>query len=450
MCDVRPFRGFRYNLERIGDLSSVICPPHDEISPQAQHSYYLKSPYNIVRLELGKESPGDSPGNNKYTRAADTLQTWLREGILLPEERPAFYLIEQRFPYKGTMRSLWGLIARVGLEDWGGQIRPHEMIRPEPAADRLRLLQHCRFNFSPVMGLFRREKEGLLSLFTNVTADRPALSAADSSGVTCNVWLVTEEKMLKAASDFFATRVIYIADGHHRYQTALTYRRQQIDANPSFTGDEAFNFVMMTLIDSQDSGLIMLPTHHLVRGLEPERLARLREELTANFEVIGLLPPSATPSQTAAIWLHALEEQGHAGMAFGLYGLHGPRICLMVGKGKAGLQKAMPHSEVPGKGLGVSVLHWLTSRGLLVPDSPQREQTDLTHTRDPIQAISWVDSGEFQLAFFLNPVAISTVLAVADAGGRMPQKSTYFYPKTPAGLVTNSITDAKSSPFGNG
>jgi uncharacterized protein (DUF1015 family) len=438
MYDVRPFRGFRYNLERIGDLSSVICPPHDEISPEAQHDYYLKNPYNMVRLELGKESPGDSRRGNKYTRAADTLQTWLREGILLPEERPAFYLVEQRFIYKDAMRSLWGLIARVKLDDGGGKIRPHEVTRPGPTADRLHLLQYCRFNFSPIMGLFRREKEGLLSLFPNVTAERPALSAVDSSAITLNVWVVTEEKMLKAASDFFAAKVIYIADGHHRYQTALTYRRQQLDANSSFTGDEAFNFVMMTLIDSQDPGLIMLPTHHLVHGLEPERVARLREEIAANFEVSGLLPPSATPSQTAASWLHALEEQGRARMAFGLYGLHGQRLCLLVAKEKAGLQEMMPHGEVPGKDLGVSILHWLVLRGVL---SSEKEQSSLTHTRDPIQAISQVDSGESQLAFFLNPIAISTVLAVADAGDRMPQKSTYFCPKTPAGLVANSIAD---------
>lgn len=426
MADVRSFRGFRYNLERIGDLSSVICPPHDEISPEDQHRYYLKSPYNMVRLELGKESPNDSPHNNRYTRAADALQTWLREGILLPGERPAFYLIEHRFPHKGAMKSLWGLIARVGLEDWGGQIRPHEMTRPGPTADRLRLLQHCRFNFSPVMGLFHHEKGGLLSLFPNVIDDRPAQSAIDSSGVTYNVWVVTEEKMLKAASDFFTTKVVYIADGHHRYLTALTYRRQQADANPHSTGDEAFNFVMMTLIDSQDPGLIMLPTHHLVRGLEPERLAQLGEEIAANFEVIGLLSPSPTPSQTVASWLHTLEDQSRDRMAFGVYGLYGQRLCLMVAR---------------EKNLEVSILHWLISRGFLGLDSPEKAQNCLTHTRDGAQAISRVDSGESQLAFFLNPIAISTVLAVADVGDRMPQKSTYFYPKTPAGLVANSVTD---------
>jgi uncharacterized protein (DUF1015 family) len=293
------------------------------------------------------------------------------------------------------------------------------------------------------MGLFRREKEGLLSLFPNVAADRPALSAVDSSGVTYNVWIATEEKMLKAASDFFATKVIYIADGHHRYQTALNYRRQQLNATSSFTGDEAFNFVMMTLIDSDDPGLIMLPTHHLVQGLEPERLARLRDEILANFEVVGLLSPSATLSQTAASWLHVLEEEGRAGTAFGLYGLHGQRLCVVVAEEKSGPQKMTPHGEAPGKGLEVSILQWLILRGLIGPEGAEKGQTHLTHTRDPMQAISRVDSGESQLAFFLNPVAISTVLAVADAGGRMPQKSTYFYPKTPAGLVANAITDAK-------
>lgn len=439
MADVQPFRGIRYNLERIGDLSPVISPPYDVISPQEQRLYHDKSPYNVIRLEFGEERAGDSARDNKYTRAALTLESWLRQGVLVREERPAFYLVEHRFRYQNSTRSRFGLIACVGLEELGsGTIRPHEMTMRGPAIDRLFLLQACRSNFNPIMGIFRSEGEGIGWLFQEVAVDRPALEAMDDNGVSYRVWMVSEGERIAAITRFFRDKAIYIADGHHRYETALAYCKKRRAALPSFTGGEAFNFVMMALMDSQDPDLIMYPTHRLVRGIAVEGL---EERLDAYFDR-ELLHPQGDLSYTMEGWLDELRRRGREGTAFALYGLHRRHLCLLKLRHQGAARERMSAAwPSPLRELDVSLLHWVILRQMLGIDSAEKEESSLEYTRDGLAALSRVDSGEFQLAFLLNPAPISSVLAVADAGVRMPQKSTYFYPKTPTGLVINPLWD---------
>ena len=434
MANVQPFHGLRYNLEQIGDLSAVISPPYDVISAAEQFLYHHSSPYNVIRLEFGEERPEDSPGDSKYTRAATTLAGWLRDGVLIREERPAFYLVEHRFPYQDSVRSRFSLIARVRLEDLSsGRIRPHEMTMRGPGEDRLRLLKSCHANFSPIMGLFRHQGAGILSLFPN-TINKPALRAVDNYGVAYSMWMVTDEKAVARVSAFFANKTLYIADGHHRYETALAYQQEQRAACPSYTGEEAFNFVMMTLTDADDPNLIMLPTHRLVRGLNPERLAQLKEELSVYFDE-ELLSPLPTPSETLKCWTETLKEQ--RGTTFGLYGLEGQHLCLLMAR-----QEMMPPVQPSVlQDLDVYILHRVILRQMLGIDSPEREEDCLEYARNGLEVLSRVDAREYQLAFLINPAPISSVLAVADEGVRMPQKSTYFHPKTPAGLVINPLWD---------
>ncbi|MBE0415925.1 MAG: DUF1015 domain-containing protein [Dehalococcoidia bacterium] len=436
MADVQPFRGLRYNLEQIGDLSAVLSPPYDVISAEEQLLYYGKSPYNVIRLEFGAERADDSPQENKYTRAALTMESWLREGILIREGSPAFYLVEHRFPYQDAVKSRFSLIARVGLEDLSsGQIRPHEMTMRGPRADRMCLLRSCRANFSPVMGLFRHQGEGILPLLPD-RINRPALSVVDKNGVDYRLWVVTDGKAIARVSDFFANKLLYIADGHHRYEIALAYQWEQRSTHPDISGKEGFNFVMMTLTASNAPNLIMMPTHRLVRRLEAKGLAQLREGLAAycGEEVLSPLP---TPSETLKVWLEALKERGRSGTTFGLYGIDGQCLRLLT------LRQEMIPIDQPSalKGSDVYILHRLILRQMLGIDSQEMEGDCLEYTRDALGALSWVDSGGYQLAFLLNPTPISRILAVADEGARMPQKSTYFYPKTPAGLVINPLWD---------
>ncbi len=441
MADVQSFRGLRYNQEQIDDFSTVISPPYDVISPEEQRLYHGKSRYNVIRLEFGQERPTDSAQNNKYVRAATTIESWLRDSILIREQHPAFYLVRHRFLSQNRPRSRFSLLARVRLEDLStGHIRPHEMTMRGPAIDRYRLLQSCRANFSPIMGLFRHEGQGIRLLFGDAPLDRPALSAVGDNGVAYDVWVVSDQKTSARVTQFFADKTVYIADGHHRYETALEYQKDQRSLHSSYTGQEGFNFVMMTLTDAQDPDLVMFPTHRLVHGLRRERMAKLEERLSTYFYVQELLPPLSSPAETLESWLDVLGSRGRRGTTFGLYGLHGRRLCLLAAREEGPLRERMLLDwPSPLRDLDVSLLHWVILPRMLGIDSAEKEESCLAYTRDGLEAMSGVDSGVYQLAFLLNPAPISSVLAVADAGLRMPPKSTYFYPKTPTGLVINPL-----------
>lgn len=441
MADIRPFAGIRYDAGIIGDPSSVITPPYDVISPEQQSSYYRRSPHNIIRLEFGQEFPNDNSGNDRYTRAANTLNSWLRDGVLFQDKSPAFYLVEHRCLFQDVFRSYWGIIAEVRLDNVGSdRIRPTEITIKAAASDRINLLRACRANLSPIMGIFQNEGESLVPLFSSLSREKPSLRVIDDLGVTFNLWVLTEADMIRRIAGFLAGRAIYIADGNHRYQTALAYRDEQLVTSPGGSGNESFNFVMMTLIDAQDPGLALLPTHRSVKGIESKRMAELKETLSNYFQIQELPRYSSDASDNLRRWTAALTEAGKKGMALGLYGLTEGIFSLVTpGEGVA-LHKMLP-GDMPTawKDLDVSVLHWAILRGMLGIDTSEREGESLEYSVDGGEVLRKVDTGMAQLAFFLNPMSIPSLLAVADAGVRTPPKSTYFYPKTAAGLVINPL-----------
>ena len=436
MADVRPFRGIRYNIHQLGDLSALICPPYDVVSPRDQLCYHHRSPHNAIRLELGENLPRDTPEGNRYTRAAHTLQSWLKDGILVRDEAPAFYLIEHRFEHHDSVQSRFSLLARVRLEDFSsGHIRPHEMTIGEAGADRLRLLNACKANISPIMALFRHSGASILSLLP-ATIDRPIASAVDRDGVGYALWMIADEDVTTSISESLADKELYIADGHHRYETALAYQRQQRSAEPSPTANAAFDFVMMTLTDANDPNLLMEPTHRIVRSLDSDTLSQLEKRLADHFRM-EVLSPVSDGSDTLTYWLDTLRERGQQQTTFGLYGLDGDGLRLLS------LTKKGPPADKPGPtdDLDVQILHHLILDQMLGMSSADVADRCLDYTRDESAALSHVQSGECQLAFFLNPTPISSVLDIADQGARMPQKSTYFRPKTATGLVINPLWD---------
>lgn len=443
MPDVQPFCGLRYNPERISDISSVISPPYDVISSEEQQLYYHRSPYNIIRLELGKTLPTDSLRDNRYTRAAVTLRSWLDEGILVRDEQPAFYIFEHRFLYRGVVRSRWELVARVRLQDWSsGQIRPHEATVEQYRTDRLLLLRSCRANISPILGIVPYERSGLLALLLELAKGDPVLSVSGDYGVIHNMWVVTDERDTARVSAVCGDRVLYVADGHHRYETALNYNREQVDAGSHYTGDEAFNFVMMALVDEGDPGLLVLPLHRLVRSPGSEDPDKLRERLNALFYISEVQSSDSTLDGAVLDWLNMLEERGKKETALGVYGLGRGSLCLLVPRDRAALESTMPsHHSSSWRRLDVSLLHWTILRGIMEIDTAAKESEHLGYTPDALEAIRRVHSGEYQFAFLMNPMPISSILAVADANDRMLPKSTYFYPKPPTGLVMNPLWD---------
>jgi uncharacterized protein (DUF1015 family) len=435
---VKPFRGLRYNLDRVSDLSAVITPPYDVISATEQLRYHKLNPYNVVRLDFGIDEPKDTPINNKYTRAADYVKQWLDEGILVREERPALYLVKHRFTHNDRVYSRLSLMAKVKIEDFStGCIRPHEKTMSKPREDRMRLLKTCNVNFSPIMVLFRHKSEGFESLFADIIK-KPAPQAVDKDGVEFAMWTISDKAAIAKVSKLLSDKMLYIADGHHRYETALNYSIEQHAANPSNGDDAPYNYVMMTITPAEDPNLLMLPTHRLIRCLKQNILDSLKGKLAEYFDA-EMLPPLSDPTASLKRWIDALQKS--KGTSFGLYGMDDDKFCVLRAKKGVNLRVDSEDGDDAVSSLDVAILHRLILRRILKIDSPKLEEECLEYTRVGAEAINRVNKGDHQIAFFLNPTPISGMLAVADAKLRMPQKSTYFYPKTPTGLVMNPLWD---------
>jgi len=260
VAKIRPFQGVHYNQSLLNDWSAVICPPYDIITPQLQQELYLRSEYNFVRLELGRELPQDTVTDNKYARSAATLEQWLKQGVLEVDEVPAIYFHDQYFAHQGREYKRRSIIACVRVEEWDKQvIRPHEGTLTESKSDRLSLLWALQANTSPILALFEDWGQQISSLLAAQERSKPLISLRNVNGEGHIVWAITEPEVVNQICCSLAEQTLYIADGHHRYESALTYQRERRAYSASASGDEAFNFVMMTLVDFSDPGLIILP-----------------------------------------------------------------------------------------------------------------------------------------------------------------------------------------------
>ncbi len=432
MADVRPLQGIRYASEAVPDLAQVITPPFDVISPEAQERYYARNPYNVIRLELGKTLPADNTLNNRYTRAAQTLAEWRLNSVLRQDSAPAFYAYQQTYTHAGQSFTRTSLLARVRLEPWEKHVvLRHEYTRKKDKDDRLQLLQACAVNLSPIMSMYS-DPQGRIRRLLNDHLHQPLVDIVDETGTAQRLQALTDPAVVERIQDFFTERSLYIADGHHRYETALNYRNEMQTSRAGMSEHDPVNFVMMALIDLDDPGLLVLPTHRLFFDLSPETLAnlqsaRLREYLNVRtlaqpdasalqeLAQAGASAPSfllVTPEQT---WLLSLNERGRARMA------------------------AAEHSQA-WKELDVAVAHTLILEDLL-----QLQQSDLTagqhvsYTDDDSEALAAVPTGRAQAALLLNATRVQQICEIADADDQMPQKSTYFYPKLSTGLVFNPL-----------
>jgi uncharacterized protein (DUF1015 family) len=433
VAEIYPFRGVRYNPRLVKDLAGVICPPYDIISPQLQQELYHRHEYNFVRLEHNRELAQDTTKDNKYTRSAATLEHWLGKGILVAEEVPAIYLHDHYFNYKGKNYRRRSIIVRVRLEGWDRMVvRPHEGTLVEHTNDRLSMLWVCQANTSPILALFQDNEQRLSSLLAEQVSSQPVFSSEDSCGERHNVLAITEPEVISRISASLAGQPLYIADGHHRYESALTYQRERRACSPSFSGDEAFNFVMMELVAFSDPGLIILPAHRLVRGLSKAALSELKAKLRSFFE-IEELPIGKTDVWRQIDRLLTRRETDEVSLV--LLGLAEGRILQLKLGDVAAADQMMPyfHSELYKK-LEADIVDSLIL-GKLAGSSSGGEELTLGYSHDGEEAVKRVLDQEYQLAFLLSPVKVEVVKAIADAGDRMSRKATYFYPKAPAGLV---------------
>jgi len=435
--EVSPFRGIRYNQRTVGDLDRVLCPPYDVITPEQQKLYYEKSNYNAIRLEF-PEPTGDS-----YQRAAITFQQWLKHGVLHLDSASSFYLHAHRFEYSGAEKVRRGLIAHVKLGPWGSGIYPHEETFPKAKGDRLQLMRACRANFSPLLSLYHDSEREIASILSHVAQEKPLMSlrAKRSNLLACNeahtLWAISDPEIKRELSQFLSSQPLYIADGHHRYETALTYQQERAEeqsdsfgssviasgAKQSLNGKGAFNYVMMELVDFSDPGLVVLPLHRLVRGIVPSILGGLEDQLR-NFFVLESVP------------LKAGDCQLPTNSCLGILGLQPGSLVVLKRRQDISLEAVMPGNRSQAyRQFNVSILNDIILDKVL----SRAKDLDVAYTVDLKEAYQQIKERRYQLAFLLNPPQPEMVKAVADAQDRMPSKSTYFYPKLPAGLIINPL-----------
>ncbi|MDD4875602.1 MAG: DUF1015 domain-containing protein [Dehalococcoidales bacterium] len=436
MAEIRPFRGVHYNKQLLSNLSQIICSPYDIISPQLQQELYQRSHYNFIRLEHGREVPQDTATDNKYTRSASTLEQWLKEGVLEIDETPAIYLHDHYFTYQNMEYKRRGIIACVRLEEWDKMIiRPHEGTLAEPKSDRINLLRELKVNTSPILAMFEDQKQQISSLLAKQGLPEPLISSTDINGEKHYVWAITEPKIVNQICDSLANQPIYIADGHHRYESALAYQRERKTRSSATSENEAFNFIMMTLVDFSDPGLLILPPHRLVRGISKSILNELIDKLRTFFDIEEQPLDISTIQQQSNNLLMETNE-----IRLFLSGLKKDHVLNLKLRNFTTTSKMMPyfHSELYKK-LDVSIIDHIILENLLELRGG-KEETRIAFSYDGQDAINKVLDQEYQMVFLLSPIKAEVIKAIADASDKMPRKSTYFYPKLPSGLVIHQLT----------
>jgi len=444
MADVRPFRGIRYNPEAIGDIGLVVAPPFDVISPGARDSFYNRHPYNVIRLIMNRPKKSDSDPDQPYRRAAEFCDRWLAQRVLTREAVPSLYLYRQRYLMESEYKECTGLIARVRLEDFAdGGILPHEHIMPKPLEDRKKLLEHTNMNFSLVHSLYTDPAEKLKGPILKEMEKFPIAQFQTEDGIAHDVWAVSEEPFVRKTMGFLKNRKLYIADGHHRYQTAFEHSRSVIEAGQDDGEEDPRRFLMMMIVEMENPGLSLLPVHRVVRSAGRFEVEDFTRGLENWFTVVEVQVPGGARSGQIFHLLRDIEEAGHAGKAFGVFLKEPEKFLLLSWKSNLDPQQVIEGEYSPAyKNLDVTVLHRLVIENLL-GISPDRTsvESSLIFTRDPLEAAERVDSGEGFMAIFVNQTRVEEVRGVADHGDKMPQKSTYFHPKPCSGVVMNRITE---------
>jgi uncharacterized protein (DUF1015 family) len=428
---VEPFAGLLYDPERVGVLSNVVAPPYDLIDKAHQDALYARSLYNVVRLELNRDP-------DRYASAVRTLGEWLNDGVLKRAVRPAIYLYSQFFEIEGRLLRRDGFILRIRLEEFSaGRILPHERTFPAAKQDRLELLTALNTNVSPVFGLYAGAHPALASLTAELTAREPALEVTDDLGIRNQLRPIEDAAAIAAIQDELESPRIFIADGHHRYETALEYRRRRRAAEHDPASARPYDYTMMTLVACDDPGLVILPTYRVARRLDPETIASFDTRVASLFAVEEFSSPDALRA--------ALAKAGQGAIAVALGGER-VKLRLLRLKEPGAMVDAMPGAPLAVQRLDVSVLHALVLERIF-EITPERIKAGglIEYTIDALGALGNVGPGTGSGAFMMNPPAISDVEAVADAGAVMPEKSTYFYPKLLTGLVLNPLDDASSA-----
>jgi uncharacterized protein (DUF1015 family) len=433
MPEIQAFHGLRYDLGHVGSLSDVVAPPYDVIGPALQDQLYKRHPANVIRLILNRDEPGDDAKNNRYSRAAQFLRNWRREGLLFGESQPALYVYHQVFTTGDQTFTRRGVMARARLVRFGeGDIYPHEETMAGPKQDRLLLTRACKANLSQIFGLYPDPAAAVQSVLEKSVAGVPPLEAVDHLGVMHRMWPVTDVATISTVAGMLGSKPIFIADGHHRYETACNYRDELTAALGPLPEKHPANFVLMMCIGMSDPGLLVLPTHRLFRGAPEMTADELATRLGDHFD----LRPAGEGSRSAdSVWeeIETADRQG----TLGFFTRKDNRWTLakITAVGQARMAALAGEHSADWQGLGVSILHRLVVENLL--DGSSWPKPRYVHLIDEVD--EGLESGEFHLAALVMPATVDQIRTISEHGERMPAKSTYFYPKLLSGLVINPL-----------
>ncbi|MBI2358342.1 MAG: DUF1015 domain-containing protein [Deltaproteobacteria bacterium] len=432
MARIAPFRGFLYNPNKVHDLARVIAPPYDVISPAERARLGRKSPYNIVHLDLNHEA-------DAYQTVARLFEEWQKTNVLVRDETSAIYFLSHRFRCDGeTEMERLGFIALTRLEDFStGTIRPHEHTLAGPKQDRFQLMVACGANLSSIFALYSQPK-GLINrmLWERVQGVPPILEVREDQGGLCRLWRITDSGLISLVQREMQSQPLLIADGHHRYEAALNYRDHLRRERQAWTGQEAFNYVMAYFANMKDEGLVILPTHRLLRDFHPIPFQELEEALQRYF----YLEAYPKTSEGRQWFLRALGSGRKRRRLIGVSFKRDPRYLILRLKNKRIMQRLARDLSAHLRDLDVTVLHLLILEHILkLSAEDQLKEGVLSYSQDAEKVLQAVEKEDHQAAFLLNPTDPEKVLTIALGGERMPQKSTYFYPKLITGLVINKI-----------
>jgi len=441
LAQIHPFQAYRYNSARVF-AADVTTQPYDKITPAMQKHYYEASPYNLIPIEKGRTLPGDSPENNVYTRAAAKLNEWIAAGILVKDTAPAIYAYSQDYAVPGTNthRVRHGFIALGRLEDYSaGIVFPHERTHTAPKADRLELLRHTHAQTGLLFMLYDDASKQIDTMLEAIARTPAAVELEDEYGVIHHLWPITDEGSIRRITSAMAARKLIIADGHHRYETALAFRDECRARRSRENPDAPYEFAMMALFNTHSSGLTILPTHRVIRGLAGFDFAKFRSEASRYFDWYAY--PFSSPGERNSSFedfLRDLEKQ-RTRHGIGVYG-GGGAFYLFVLKRNTDLTQILPDVLEAQRELDVVLLHrLLIEKCLGITAEAVAAGQHIGYEREMGAAFAAVDNGDAQLAFALNAVRVKQVADIALGGGVMPQKSTDFYPKLLSGLVIYRI-----------
>jgi uncharacterized protein (DUF1015 family) len=469
MAEIRPFRAYRYDTNRVA-LKDVFTQPYDKITPAMQERYYAASPYNLIAIEKGKTSPADSSDENAYTRAANKVHEWIAEKILVQDAAHSIYIYSQDYLVPGTQsrRTRIGFIALGRVEDYAAHIVfPHERTLSAPKADRIELLRHTRVQTGQLFMLYDDASRKIEALLEDIARRNTAIEMRDELDVTHKLWPVADADVIKRVEAAMAQQKLVIADGHHRYETALNFRNEcraeAVQSDPAaIDKNAAYEFAMMTFINTHSKGLTILPTHRLVRNLENFDFERFRDGISHYFDWYSYpFQDAEERGSSYAEFRKDLEGANHGRRAIGIYAANSPSTathsCVAqaaatpsaattAARGKSGafylfllrrdvdLELLLPDLSEAQRGLDVVLLHRVIfEKGLGITAEAVAAEKYVSYEREFDAAIAAVDTGDAQLACLLNPVRVKQVTDIALSGGVLPQKSTDFYPKLLSG-----------------